>query len=64
VGIVFVPKIGDQILTHDVIGQVHARTEEDAHTAIARVRSAIDIADEPVESPPLVHRWFGPPEAQ
>ncbi|HEX6130624.1 MAG TPA: hypothetical protein VF044_02780, partial [Actinomycetota bacterium] len=55
VGIVVRPKIGDAIATGETIGEVHARTHDDADEAAGRVLGALTVADAPVEAPPLVH---------
>jgi pyrimidine-nucleoside phosphorylase len=55
VGIVVRPKIGDAIAAGDTIGEVHARSRDDADEAVRRVLGALTVADGPVEAPPLVH---------
>jgi pyrimidine-nucleoside phosphorylase len=57
VGIVFDPKVGHRIEKGQQVGQVHARREDDADRAAARVLSALGLSDEPVEELPLVHGW-------
>jgi pyrimidine-nucleoside phosphorylase len=59
VGIVFRPKVGDRLDPGQEIGTVHARDEAAAEACAARVLSAITLGDRPVESPPLVHGWYG-----
>lgn len=59
VGIVFRPKVGDELRAGEELGTVHARTESGAEMATARVLASLTIAAEPVSSPPLVHGWFG-----
>ena len=59
VGIVFRPKLGDRLQAGEQIGAIHARTEDDASACARRVEAAISISEGPVESPPLVHGWYG-----
>jgi thymidine phosphorylase len=59
VGIVFRPKIGDELDTGEEIGTIHARDEAAARECIARVLSALTLSESPVEPPPLVHGWYG-----
>jgi pyrimidine-nucleoside phosphorylase len=58
VGIVFRPKIGDRLESGAELGEVHARDREAAARAAARVLGAIDVGEDPVEPPPLVHVWM------
>jgi pyrimidine-nucleoside phosphorylase len=57
VGIVFRPKVGDEVRAGDPVGEIHARNEDAAGGAIRRVLDALEIVDEPVEPPPLIHEW-------
>ena len=57
VGIVVHPKIGDRLEAGEPIGEVHARDRDAAAEAAGRVLAAMDVADGPVEPPPLVHIW-------
>ncbi|GIU99720.1 MAG: thymidine phosphorylase [Actinomycetota bacterium] len=59
VGILFRPKVGDRLEAGEELGSVHARTEDDAEAAVARVRASLEVAAEPVSPPPLIHGWFG-----
>jgi thymidine phosphorylase len=59
VGIVFGPKIGDRIERGTPVAVVHARTEDDATAASARVLAAFSLGEEPLPPPPLVHGWHG-----
>jgi pyrimidine-nucleoside phosphorylase len=59
VGIVFRPKIGDELDTGEEIGTIHARDAAAARECIARVLSALTLSESPVEPPPLVHGWYG-----
>ncbi|MCI0635731.1 MAG: thymidine phosphorylase [Actinobacteria bacterium] len=59
VGIVFRPKIGDRLEMGQELGEIHARTDEDAERCLRAIRAAITIADGPVEAPPLVYGWHG-----
>jgi pyrimidine-nucleoside phosphorylase len=58
VGIVFRPKIGDRLDAGAELGEVHARDRDAAADASARVLGAIDVEEDPVEPPPLVHVWM------
>jgi thymidine phosphorylase len=58
VGIVLTPKVGDRIETGDVLGEVHARSEDDAREAARRTLAALDVVDDPVPAPPLVYAWL------
>jgi pyrimidine-nucleoside phosphorylase len=60
VGIVLRPKIGDRLAAGEPIGEVHARTEDEAAGAGRRVLAALEIVDGPVDVPELVHTWWGP----
>ena len=58
VGIVVRPKIGDRLEAGTPIGEVHARDRDAAAEAARRVLAAMDVADGPVQPPPLVHSWM------
>lgn len=58
VGLLLRPKIGDRMTVGEEIGEVHARTREDAGEANRRVLGALTLVDREVEAPPLVHRWL------
>jgi thymidine phosphorylase len=58
VGIVFRPKIGDRLDAGAELGEVHAHDRQAAARAAARVLGAIDVGEDPVEPPPLVHVWM------
>jgi pyrimidine-nucleoside phosphorylase len=58
VGIVVRPKIGDRLASGDPIGEIHARDRDAAAEAGRRVLAAMDLADGPVDPPPLVHTWI------
>jgi pyrimidine-nucleoside phosphorylase len=58
VGILLHPKIGDRLTVGEPIGQVHARSEEDAQEATRGVLAALTLTDADVSPPPLVHRWL------
>jgi pyrimidine-nucleoside phosphorylase len=58
VGIVVHPKIGDRLEAGEPIGEVHARDRDAAAEAARRVLAAMDLADGPVQPPPLVHTWL------
>jgi len=59
VGIVFRPKIGDRVEVGQELGEVRARTEDDAEAAVARVLSVLTLVEGEVEPPPLVYDWHG-----
>ena len=59
VGIVFRPKIGDRVEAGQELGEVHARTEDDAEAAVASVLSVLTLVEGEVEPPPLVYDWHG-----
>jgi pyrimidine-nucleoside phosphorylase len=61
-GIVFEPKIGDEIETGQKLGEVHGRDEDAARAAAWRVIAAVTLSDRPVDPPPLVHGWLGTDE--
>lgn len=59
VGIVFRPKVGDRLERGEEIGTVHTRDEAAAAACTALVLAALTLSEDPVETPPLVHGWFG-----
>jgi pyrimidine-nucleoside phosphorylase len=59
VGIVFRPKIGDRLEAGQELGEIHARTEEDAETAHGRILAALALVEGEVKPPPLVYDWHG-----
>jgi thymidine phosphorylase len=58
VGIVVRCKIGDRLGTGEPIGEVHARTPDDAAEAARRVLAALTVTDGDVSPPKLVHGWI------
>jgi pyrimidine-nucleoside phosphorylase len=58
VGIVVRCKIGDRLVAGHRIGEVHARSDDDARGAIRRVLAGLSLVDGGVTPPPLVHRWI------
>jgi pyrimidine-nucleoside phosphorylase len=56
-GILFRARIGDRLENGEPIGEVHARTEDEAGAAIERVLSALTVSETRVEAPPLVYGW-------
>ncbi len=59
VGIVLRCKIGDRLGAGEPIGEVHARSDDDAAEATRRVLAALSPStDGDVTPPPLVHRWI------
>ena len=59
VGIVYRPKIGDRIQVGQELGEVHARSQDDADACIAGVLAAATLVAGEVEPPPLVYDWYG-----
>ena len=59
VGMVFLPKVGDRLGAGQELGQVHARSDDDAEACVRSVLAAIALAEDPVEPPPLVYGWYG-----
>jgi pyrimidine-nucleoside phosphorylase len=59
VGIVLHPKIGDRLERGQELGAIHARSRDDAARCSRRIASALSIAEETVEAPPLVYAWYG-----
>ena len=59
VGIVFRAKVGDRIEEAQELGEVHARTQQDAEGCVRRIRAALILVEETVEPPPLVYGWYG-----
>ncbi len=60
VGLVLRAKVGDGFETGDAIGEIHARSEEDAREAAERVLACLDVTDGPVVVPELIYEWWGP----
>jgi pyrimidine-nucleoside phosphorylase len=58
VGIVLRCKVGDRLSAAEAIGQIHARTNDDAAAAARSVLASLTITDENVSAPPLVHAWL------
>ena len=58
VGIVLHPKIGDRLEVGQPIGAIHARDEASAERAAGEVLGALDVSDDRVEPPELVHDWM------
>jgi pyrimidine-nucleoside phosphorylase len=58
VGIVVRCKIGDRLVAGHPIGEVHARSDDDARGAVRRVLAALSVVDGDVTPPPLVDRWI------
>jgi thymidine phosphorylase len=59
VGIVFHPKIGDRIEAGEPLGEIHARSDDDARACHERVLATLTLSDDAVEPPPLVDAWYG-----
>jgi pyrimidine-nucleoside phosphorylase len=57
VGLVVSCKIGDRLAVGQPIGEVHARSTEDAVEATTRVLAAFTTTDDSVQPPPLVYGW-------
>ena len=56
-GIVFRAKVGDRLERGEPVGEVHARSEDDARVASDRVLAALRVSDKEVDAPPLVYGW-------
>jgi thymidine phosphorylase len=52
------PKIGDRLEIGETIGQIHARDEASAERAAGEVLAALDVSEERVEAPELIHDWM------
>ncbi len=58
VGLILRPKIGDRLSIGLPIGEVHARSRDDADEAMRRVLASLILVDRPVDPPPLIHAWL------
>jgi pyrimidine-nucleoside phosphorylase len=58
VGLVVRCKIGDRLEAGQPVGEVHARSADDAAEAARRVLSAFTLVDGDVSPLPLIHRWI------
>ncbi|MDP7051310.1 MAG: thymidine phosphorylase [Verrucomicrobiota bacterium] len=54
VGVDQLAKPGDALGRQGTLARVHARTEAEAQAALARLKNAFELADEPPELPPLI----------
>ena len=54
VGIVCRPKLGDRLEAGQPVGEVYARSDDEAREAARRVLAAFTLSDEPVTPPPLM----------
>ena len=52
------PKIGDRVEVGETLGEVHARTDEDADEAVGHALAALTLGEHEVAPPPLVHDWL------
>jgi len=59
VGIVLTTRVGDTVRRGEVIGEVHARSEDAAQLARAAVLAAVRLSDAPVPEPPLIAATLG-----
>jgi pyrimidine-nucleoside phosphorylase len=59
VGIEFFPKVGDRLESGQPLARIHARDDGAAAACEDRIRRAIVLSSEPVESPPLLSGWLG-----
>jgi pyrimidine-nucleoside phosphorylase len=57
VGIVFHSRVGDRLESGQAIGEVWARSDDDAAVATTAVNAALTVSQDPVAPPPLVYRW-------
>jgi pyrimidine-nucleoside phosphorylase len=58
VGLVVRSKIGDRLEIGEPIGEVHARSQEDAAEAARRVLAALTLTAGDAQPPPLIHGWI------
>jgi thymidine phosphorylase len=58
VGLVVRCKIGDRLVPGQPLGEVHARSDDDAAEATRQILGAFTLSDGDVDPPPLVHRWI------
>jgi thymidine phosphorylase len=58
VGLVVHCKIGDRLEAGQQVGEVHARSADDAAEAARRVLAAFTLTEDDVSPPPLIHRWI------
>jgi thymidine phosphorylase len=59
VGIVLTAKVGDRVEGGEMIGEVHARTDDVAESGRAAVLASLRIQGTPIEGPTLIHSWVG-----
>jgi pyrimidine-nucleoside phosphorylase/thymidine phosphorylase len=59
VGIVLTAKVADTVGRGEMIGEVHARSDDAAERACAAVLAAVHLTDEPVEAPTLIAASLG-----
>ena len=57
VGMLIRPKVGDRLRAGEPIGEVHARSADDAGMAVERIHGALTLSDEEVAPLPLVYGW-------
>ncbi|MFW6089236.1 MAG: cytidine deaminase, partial [Gemmatimonadota bacterium] len=53
--------VGDEVRRGQPLVRIHARTGDDASRASARLEQAIELADAPLERPPLILGRIDPP---
>ncbi|MDH5223251.1 MAG: thymidine phosphorylase, partial [Actinomycetota bacterium] len=58
VGIVVRCKIGDQLEVGQPVGEVHGRDADGVRRAAREVLDSLELRDEPVTPPPLIHAWL------
>jgi len=59
VGIVLTAKVGDRLERGEMIGEIHARTDDAATSARTTVLGSLRLDEAEVEAPPLFHAWVG-----
>ncbi len=52
--------VGEQIAAGQSLARIHARTDDDATRAAARLGRALELADAPLEAPPLIRGRIDP----
>jgi pyrimidine-nucleoside phosphorylase len=60
VGVIIRVKVGDELGAGAPIGEVHARSDDDAREASRRALGALTVTEGPVAAPALIHGWWEP----
>jgi thymidine phosphorylase len=59
-GVVCVCKPGDVVVAGEPVLELHTDVESTLDAALAALRDAIVVGDDPIEPPPLVYERIGP----